>query len=173
MTELDRCPTADRHPEQFAALLLDEAHALTASTQGHGLVMDLIRDGRKHFAAVWAFSQLATDLTGESDTDDIDALLGYRIVFRQSASTAAAALQFLGSDTRDDNVETVTTLGTGECLMRDPLGRLGLIRVAVPDDPAVTEAFSTTPGSAPTVGPWPSITDTNQPETDASDRVTP
>ena len=37
--------------------------------------MDLIRDGRKHFAAVWAFSQLATDLTRESDADDIDTLL--------------------------------------------------------------------------------------------------
>ncbi len=65
-----------RHADRFAALLLDEAHALTASAQGHGLVMDLIRDGRKHFAAVWAFSQLPTDLTGDSDTDDIDALLG-------------------------------------------------------------------------------------------------
>ena len=109
--------------------------------------MDLIRDGRKHFAAVWAFSQLATDLTGESDTDDIDALLGYRVVFRQSAQTAVDALRFLGSDGRDDNVETVTSLGTGECLMRDPSGRLGLIRIAVPDDPAVADAFSTTPGA--------------------------
>jgi hypothetical protein len=147
-----------RHTDRFAALLLDEAHALTASAQGHALVMDLIRDGRKHFAAVWAFSQLATDLTGEADTDDIDALLGYRVVFRQSAQTAVDALRFLGSDGRDDNVETITTLGTGECLMRDPTGRLGLIRIAVPDDAAVADAFSTTPGASQvTVGPWPSL----------------
>ncbi len=147
-----------QHPDRFAALLLDEAHALTASAQGHGLVMDLIRDGRKHFAAVWAFSQLPGDLTGESDSDDIDALLGYRIVFRQSAQTAADALRFLGSDGRDDNIDTVTSLGTGECLMRDPSGRLGLIRIAVPDDLAVAAAFSTTPGvDRVTVGPWPSL----------------
>ena len=146
-----------RTTDRFAALLLDEAHALTSSAQGHGLVMDLIRDGRKHFAAVWAFSQLPTDLTGEGD--DIDALLGYRIVFRQSRQTAGDALRFLGSDTRDDNVETVTSLGTGECMMRDPQGRLGLVRITTPDDPAVAAAFSTTPGTEShlVAGPWPSL----------------
>ncbi|MCZ7532679.1 MAG: ATP-binding protein [Acidimicrobiia bacterium] len=163
-----------RHPDRFAALLLDEAHALTASAQGHGLVMDLIRDGRKHFAAVWAFSQLATDLTGESDTDDIDALLGYRVVFRQSTQTAVDALRFLGSDDRDDNVETVTTLGTGECLMRDPSGRLGLIRITVPDDPAVADAFSTTPGTnRVAVGPWPSLSEEDGASPLVVDGITP
>jgi len=147
-----------RRSDRFAALLLDEAHALTASPQGRALVMELIRDGRKHFAVVWAFSQLPSDLTGDSDTDSIDALLGYRVVFRQSAQTAPAALRFLGSDDRADNIETVTGLGTGECLMRDPGGRLGLVRIAAPDDPAVAGAFSTTPGVEPvTVGPWPSL----------------
>ncbi|MGB5734348.1 MAG: ATP-binding protein, partial [Thiohalocapsa sp.] len=163
-----------RDPDRFAALLLDEAHALTASAQGNGLVMDLIRDGRKHFAAVWAFSQLASDLTGESDTDDIDTLLGYRVVFRQSTQTAVDALRFLGSDDRDDNVDTVTTLGTGECLMRDPSGRLGLIRIAVPDDPAVADAFSTTPGANPvTVGPWPSLSEEDDASPLVVDGITP
>jgi hypothetical protein len=164
-----------RHAARFAALLLDEAHALTASAQGHGLVMDLIRDGRKHFAAVWAFSQLATDLTGESDADDIDTLLGYRVVFRQSAQTAVDALRFLGSDDRDDNIETVTSLGTGECLMRDPSGRLGLIRIAVPDEPAVVDAFSTTPGASRrvTVGPWPSLNEEDDASPLVADENTP
>ncbi len=80
------------------------------------------------------------------------------MVFRQSTQTAVDALRFLGSDDRDDNVETVTSLGTGECLMRDPSGRLGLIRIAVPDDPVVAGAFSTTLGAGRvTVGPWPSL----------------
>ena len=150
-----------RSRDRFAALLLDEAHALTSSAQGHGLVMDLIRDGRKHYSAVWAFSQLPTDLTGNTDqTKDVDALLGYRMVFRQPHQAAPAALRFLGSDGRDDNLDTVTSLGTGECLMRDPQGRLGLVRIATPDDPTVAEAFSTTPGTAGRVmaGPWPSLT---------------
>lgn len=147
-----------RHPDRFAALLLDEAHALTASAQGQALMTELIRDGRKHFAAVWAFSQLASDFVGEAGGEEIDSLLGYRVVFRQSPQTAAAALGFLGSDGRDDNVEAVTSLGTGECLLRDPTGRLGLVRISAPEDPAVFDAFSTTPATAPvTVGPWPSL----------------
>ena len=119
-----------RTRDRFAALLLDEAHALTESAQGHSLVMDLIRDGRKHYAAVWAFSQLPTDLTG--DAEDVDALLGYRMVFRQPHQVAPGALRFLGSDGRDDNLATVTSLQNGECLMRDPRGRLGLVRIATP-----------------------------------------
>ena len=147
-----------RHPDRFAALLLDEAHALTANPQGRALVGDLIRDGRKHFAAVWAFSQLPSDFATAEDDTTLDALLGYRVVFRQARQTAAAALAFLGSDDRDDNVETLTSLGTGECLLRDPTGRLGLVRIAQPDDPAAVAAFSTTPMSAAAaVGPWPSL----------------
>ncbi|MEX2623968.1 MAG: ATP-binding protein [Acidimicrobiia bacterium] len=147
-----------RDTTRFAALLLDEAHAVTASPQGRELVLDLIRDSRKHFAAVWAFSQLPADLTGESG-DGIDSLLGYRMVFRQSRQTAEPALRFVGSDSRDANLETITALATGECLMRDPSGRLGLVRVAVPDDPMVAAAFSTTPGHGGrvTVGPWASL----------------
>jgi hypothetical protein len=138
-----------QHEDRFAALLLDEAHALTSNPQGRGLVSDLIRDGRKHYAAVWAFSQLPGDLTGETDEESLDALLGYRMVFRQARQTAPHTLAFLGSDDREANLETVTSLETGECLLRDPTGRLGLVRISPPDDPATLAAFSTTPLEEP------------------------
>ena len=158
-----------RDTSRFAALLLDEAHAVTSSAQGRELVLDLIRDGRKHFAAVWAFSQLPADLTAD-DGEGIDTLLGYRMVFRQSRQTAGEALRFVGSDDRDANLETILALGTGECLMRDPTGRLGLVRIAVPDDPAVVAAFSTTPGDIGRVmiGPWPSLDQTESPAAGAA-----
>lgn len=147
-----------RHPDRFAALLLDEAHALTANPQGRALVGDLIRDGRKHFAAVWAFSQLPSDFTTSEEDTSLDSLLGYRVVFRQARQSAPAALALLGSDGRDDNIETITGLGTGECLLRDPAGRLGLVRIAPPEDPAAVAAFSTTPGSETVaVAPWQSL----------------
>lgn len=146
-----------RHPDRFAALLLDEAHALTASPQGRALVAELIRDGRKHHAAVWAFSQLPTDLGGDAGDEPLDALLGYRVVFRQARQTAAQALTFLGSDDRDDNLEAAASLDTGECLLRDPTGRLGLVRITPPDDPAAAAAFSTTPMSQPQAAGWPSL----------------
>jgi hypothetical protein len=161
-----------RHPGRFAALLLDEAHALTANPQGRALVGDLIRDGRKHFAAVWAFSQLPTDLGGDPHDESLEALLGYRVVFRQARQTAPPALAFLGSDDRDDNVEAVTSLGTGECLLRDPTGRLGVVRISPPDDPATVAAFSTTPLSATVaVGPWPSLNGGHSPTKEAVELV--
>lgn len=132
-----------RDTDRFAAFLLDEAHALTANPQGRALVADLIRDGRKHHAAVWLFTQLASDLTG--DDSELEALLGYRAVFRQSPHTAETALRFLGSDTRGANLEAVTRLDTGACLLRDLEGRLGLVAVDPPDSPDTAAAFSTTP----------------------------
>lgn len=59
-----------RDTTPFAAHLLDEVHAVTSSAQSRELVVDLIRDGRKHFAAVWAFSQLHGDLTGGNGEGD-------------------------------------------------------------------------------------------------------
>jgi hypothetical protein len=104
----------------------------------------------------------------------MDSLLGYRVVFRQAPQTATAALRFLGSDDRGDNVETVTSLATGECLMRDPAGRLGLVRISPPDDLAVADAFSTTPGpttTAAAVGPWPSLTQPTPPTPPGQEHV--
>jgi hypothetical protein len=144
-----------RHSDRFAAFLLDEAHALTANPQGRALVADLIRDGRKHHAAVWLFTQLASDLTG--DDSELEALLGYRAVFRQSPHTADAALRFLGSDPREANLETVTRLDTGACLLRDLEGRLGLVAVDQPDSPDIAAAFSTTPLHQATTRRWLSL----------------
>lgn len=142
--------------DRFAALLLDEAHALTANPQGRSLILDLIRDGRKHHAAVWAFTQLASDLTTYGDTG-LESLLGYRMVFRQSTHTAPSALEFLGSDVRQANLDTVTRLATGQCLMRDLEGRLGLVAIAPPDDPKVAAASSTTPLEEVVDSRWPSL----------------
>src|SRR5690606_32947323 len=64
-----------RRTDRFATLLLDEAHALTSNPQGRALVGDLIREGRKHYAAVWAFTQLPGDLTGSGDDESLAALL--------------------------------------------------------------------------------------------------
>ena len=83
--------------------------------------------------------------------------MGYRPVFRQSPQTAEAALRFLGSDPRDANLETVTRLDTGACLLRDLEGRLGLVAIDPPDSPDVAAAFSTTPLHQATTRRWSSL----------------
>lgn len=135
-----------RDPTRLAVLVVDEAHALTSNPQGWALLEELIRDGRKHFAAVWAASQLASDfLSSQQATDDLDTLLGYRAVFRQSPKTAAEALRFLGTEDRPGTRDLVTSLRTGECLLRDLEGRLGVVRISEAWDPRLRRAFSTTP----------------------------
>ena len=132
--------------DRFGAVLVDEAWALTASPQGRQLLLDTIRDGRKHNAAVWVLSQHPTDL-GEDALRD---LLGMRVLFRQSRGAAAAALEFMGLPATDSMVELVSSeLGTGQCLLRDVAERVGLVQVLPPADPAVRAALDTTPMSSP------------------------
>ncbi len=110
------------------------------------------------FAAVWAFSQLPSDFTHQDEEDALDSLLGYRVVFRQAHQSAPGALAFLGSDDRDANIHAATSLETGQCLLRDPTGRLGLVAVQPPDDPHAVAALSTTPGQpARNIGRWHSL----------------
>ena len=128
--------------DRFGAVLVDEAWALTASPQGRQLLLDTIRDGRKHNAAVWVLSQHPNDL-GEDALRD---LLGMRALFRQSRGAAAAALEFVGLPATDSMVELVTgELGTGQCLLRDVADRVGLVQVLPPADPAIRAALDTTP----------------------------
>lgn len=131
-------------PGRFGAVLIDEAWALTASPQGRQLLLDAIRDGRKHNAAVWLLSQHPDDLGDDALTD----LLGMRALFRQSRGAAPAALSFMGLDPTDDLVELLSAeLRTGQCLLRDVADRVGLVQVLAPTDPAVLAALDTTPAA--------------------------
>jgi len=136
---------SDRH--RFGVQLLDEASFLVASPQGLELVLEGIRDGRKHNAALWVLSQHPNDLMDERLAD----LLGTKLVFRQSRGAANAALRFLEMDSDDQEaVEMITgSLRTGQCLLRDLHGRLGLVQVLDAPTPELRDAFSTRPASTP------------------------
>src|SRR5919198_1026461 len=136
---------------RFGVQLLDEASFLVASPQGLELVLEGIRDGRKHNAALWVLSQHPHDLMDERLAD----LLGAKLVFRQSRGAAAAALRFLEMDTDDQAaVEMITgSLRTGQCLLRDLHGRIGLVQVLDAPTPELREAFSTRPASTPLPAP--------------------
>ncbi|MGH9149635.1 MAG: VirB4 family type IV secretion system protein, partial [Acidimicrobiales bacterium] len=94
---------------RFAAVLIDEAWALTASLEGRQLIFEGVRDGRKHNAAMWLVSQHPDDL-GDGR---IRELLRNRMVFRQSRASARASLEFLGIDASEATVGLVESgLGT-------------------------------------------------------------
>src|SRR5439155_24712590 len=129
-------------PSRFAAALFDEAWALTSSMQGRQLLLDGIRDGRKHNAAVWLLSQHPSDL----GDDALVHLLGNRFGFRQSRGAGAAALRFLGVEPEEELVQMVESgLEEGQCLFRDVRDRVGLIQVLEAMTPELRDAFETNP----------------------------
>jgi hypothetical protein len=130
-------------PSTFAAALFDEAWSLTASPQGKALLLEGIRDGRKHNAAIWLLSQHPDDLDPQ-----LAELVGNRFVFRQARGAAEKSLRFLGLEATPEWVELLETgLAPGQCLYRDVRDRVGRIQV----EPAVTsqlaEALNTNPSS--------------------------
>lgn len=140
---------AYRHPDRFAALCLDEAWALTFTMPGQQLLSDGIRDGRKHNAAVWIFSQHPDDLpTGLRD------LVSTRYVFGLSGGAAETALRWLGVDVSEENLELLEEWtnrpehGPGEpseCLLRDPSGRIGRLEIAQAETEMLRHGFESNP----------------------------
>ena len=126
----------------FTAALIDEAWAFTAHPGARNLISALIRDGRKHNAALWFLSQNPNDIRDDAAATQI----GYRLLFRQGEGAGADALRFLGiKEPRADQVRMVEgELGQGTCLMRDLYGRVGTVKI-LPVDAASYAAADTRP----------------------------
>lgn len=129
------------HPG-FAAVQFDDAWALTSSPHGQNLLHTLMRDGRKHNAAVWLLSQHPDDLGDEKLAE----LLGTRMVFKQGSGAGEKAIRYLGLEPDKDLKELVEmNFSEGDCLMRDVDGRFGWVKItAVSEDAKL--AAGTTPG---------------------------
>lgn len=135
-------------PARFGMVVLDEAWSLTSSPQGRQLLVDLIRDGRKHNAAVWLASQHPDDL----GDDQLTHLLGSRLVFRHDRGAIPAAVRFLGAEDSPAVAEALEELAnradaSGQCLYRDTSGRLGRIQVLAARAP-LHSRFDTNPATA-------------------------
>ena len=126
---------------RFGATLFDEAWSLTSSVQGRALVLEAIRDGRKHLAATWVLSQHPEDL----GDDALAHLLGNRFVFRQSRRAAAHALAFLGMEPSERATQLLETAAEGRCLYRDVRDRIGFVQVLPAQSEALDRAFNTNP----------------------------
>jgi hypothetical protein len=133
---------------RFAAALLDEFWVFQASPYGQALVTEWCRDGRKHNAAVWLFTQHPDDLPPGELRD----LLGVRMAFRQNSNAAAvAALGFL--ELADDQLAERLSrpdpaaggFGPGMCVVSDLDRRVATIQVHQSLHPALRAAADTTP----------------------------
>ncbi|HYG60254.1 MAG TPA: ATP-binding protein [Symbiobacteriaceae bacterium] len=125
----------------FRIVLLDEAWALTASSQGRALVARLLRAGRAMNNAVYLVSQNVADLLDETIKNNI----GLKFVFRSSdQAEVAKVLQFLNLEADEENVRALRQLDTGQALFQDLQGRVGVITLD-PVLPHLARAFDTRP----------------------------
>ncbi|WP_405185798.1 ATP-binding protein [Streptomyces anulatus] len=148
---------------EFALAVFDECWWLTSSPEGMELVLELVRDGRKHNAGA---------LFGSPDSDDIGpnneagrilrGLIRRKYLFRHSdEDLARRGLAFLGCNPDDPGLlELVTTQLSpsspdmsdeerealaGGCLHRDLAGRIGTMQITVPADAAVAQHIYSQP----------------------------
>ncbi|MBT2439841.1 ATP-binding protein [Streptomyces sp. ISL-36] len=154
--------TVMRHKNEFGVAVFDECWWLTSSDEGLELLLELMRDGRKHNAAAYVGSHDPDDI-GPADSEKgaiIRGLIPHRLLFRQTTrSLASRGLEFLGVDATDAELLDLVTAGlspldlpdeeklarAGECLYRDLAGRIGLMKVVIPPDDAITRVIHTTP----------------------------
>lgn len=137
--------------DEFTAVVWDETWWLTSSPEGLALLLEIVRDGRKHKAAALIASHDADDI-GPADSEMGRVLLGLikrKFLFRHTdTDLARRGLAFLGCDPDDpDLLNLVTTqlspinvsdeekaARAGECLHRDLDGRIGGMQVLIPAD---------------------------------------
>ncbi|MFJ3673997.1 ATP-binding protein [Streptomyces sp. NPDC090106] len=154
--------TAMASKDEFAVAVFDECWYLTSSDEGLDLLLELMRDGRKHNAAAYVGSHDPDDIgpAGSEKGQIIRGLIPHRLMFRQTTRVLATrGLDFLGVDSTDPDLVDLVTAGlspidlqederiarAGECLYRDLPGRVGLMKVLIPFDHQVARAIHTTP----------------------------
>lgn len=123
-------------------LMLDEAHALTGTSDGRRFLERLIRMGRSMNITVVLASQLLGDLA------ELEELIGVRFSFRQETDEQARAnIRMLGLDESSERlVSMLRSFTEGRCLMRGLDGRVAAVKFDVVD-PEFLRAADTNPTS--------------------------
>ncbi|WP_103529039.1 ATP-binding protein [Streptomyces sp. SM12] len=146
---------------EFTVAVWDECWWLTSSPEGLRLLLEIVRDGRKHNAAAFVGSHDPHDI-GPADSELGRIVLGLiprKHLFRHTNSTLAArGLRFLGLQPDPELVTQVTEglsptnvsdaereARAGECLHCDLQGRISAMKIVMPLDEAVREHMFSTP----------------------------
>ena len=142
---------------RFAALTMDEAWALTSTLPGQQLLEEVLRDGRKHNAAGWVFSQNPDDLPAE-----LRDLISVRFVFGLTGEAAVSGLRWMGVDPSRENIDMLENWAARrevvsgpdgdfvpheppECLLRDAAGRVGRLQVLDAETELLRAGFESNP----------------------------
>jgi len=135
---------------------VDEAHHITSSAEGDQELVEFVRDGRKHNAAVFLGSH---DPAADFGSEVLQGLIPTRVVMRhRDKKLAQRSLEWLGLDPHDEDLVTMLTEDTspvtaagvteprrGEAFLRDSSGRIGRIKVLLPSMATRNAAVRTSP----------------------------
>lgn len=141
---------------RLGMFVVDEAHHLTSSPEGEREIIDFVRDGRKHTAAVILGSH---DPEADFGSDTLRGLIPTRIQMRQRDKTLARkGLRWLDMDPDDEDllemlVNDTSPVGPkgveewrrGEAFIRDSSGNIGRLKVLAPSLPERNAAVRTSP----------------------------
>ncbi len=153
------------NPREFCVAVWDECWWLTSSPEGMALLLELVRDGRKHNAGCLVGSHDGEDIgpEGSATGQVIRGLFPRKFLFRQTdVALAKRGLAFLDLDPGDEDLVELVTTGlspmdvadevraqrAGECLHRDLYGRVGGMQVVIPPDSGAEAAIHSDPALA-------------------------
>lgn len=141
---------------QETLFMVSEAHHMTSVPEGEAVIKDVLKTGRKHKGSVGLDTHAATEL----GSPQLRALIPQRLLYRtRDDELARENLNYLDpSYVTPEYIDMVTKdlspMGPdgsvplerrGEALYRDPLNRVGKIKVLIPQDPTRARAVLTTP----------------------------
>jgi hypothetical protein len=141
--------------DQLGVFVVDEAHSVTISPEGEREIVDFVRDGRKHRAAVLLGSH---DPMADFGSPTLRGLIPTRILMRHRDKTLAErGLAWLDLDPADEDLVNLVRTNMsplvagkgvpehrrGECLMRDSSGNVGRGKVLLPSLPERARAVKT------------------------------
>lgn len=141
---------------QEVLFLIDEAHHMTGSDAGAETIKKAMKTGRKHKAAVG----LGTHSADELGDENLRGLIPQRFCFRtRDKQMAVKNLRWLDETYATEEYVNVLTKNTapmdsegsvpmnrrGECFYRDPMNRIGKIKVEIPQNPDRRNTVLTSP----------------------------
>ncbi|MFH8737591.1 ATP-binding protein [Streptomyces sp. NPDC017964] len=139
-------------PSRFCAVVTDELYWLTSSAEGTALVHEILHDGRKHNAGLFAGSH------DEKELGPDRGLFAYKALARTTdRERARRGLNFIGLDGRDEDLVRLVTTNlspvgvterAGEILLTGPRQNTGRIKVHIPGVERIARHITTTPGKS-------------------------
>ncbi|MFE5690339.1 ATP-binding protein [Streptomyces sp. NPDC056512] len=139
-------------PSRFCAVVTDELYWLTSSAEGTALVHEILHDGRKHNAGLFAGSH------DEKELGPDRGLFAYKALARTTdRERARRGLSFIGLDGRDEDLVRLVTTNlspvgvperAGEILLTGPRQNTGRIKVHIPAVKRIARHITTTPGKS-------------------------